>query len=308
MKLSLRLVAVAIVFLSLTSCEKFEDPSWRTEIEASTMLDVAYGSDPKHKMDVYLPPNRTTNSGIIILVHGGSFIGGDKRELETQARYLAISGYAVLNINYRLVNSNGIYNNPRQRITSGVKVSDQVADVALAVNYALAHAKEWVVSSKRVAMVGHSAGATLSLLYAYNDVNNNKVKAVANLAGALDLVFTNVDNWESYPQYLFEAGLRFTGQEVSLESEVAYKNISPLYVANARKKIPTINVFPQNNDVAGLPKQDIRTFSAFTEKLNTFEIPNEFVYVAGADHVFSKREDWILILEKSLSFFSKNMD
>lgn len=304
MKLSVKLVAVAVVLFFLSSCKKSVEPSWQSETEVAMMSDVAYGSDPKQTMDVYLPPNRTTNTGVIILVHGGSFIGGDKKELTSQAKYLAASGYAVLNVNYRLVNSAELYNVPRQKQISNIKISDQVTDMALVVDYALSHAKEWVVSRSRVAMVGHSAGATLSLLYAYNDINTNKVKAVSNLAGALDLVFTNVPNWEFYPPYLFEAGLRFTGAEVSLESKTAYENISPLFVANDKRPVPTLNVFPQNNDVAGLPKQDLTTFRNFTDKLNNLKIPNEFVFVAGANHVFSKADDWQLILDKSVNFFN----
>lgn len=304
MKLSVKLVAVAVVLFFLSSCKKSVEPSWQSETEKAEISDVAYGSDPKQTMDVYLPPNRTTNTGVIILVHGGSFIGGDKKELTSQAKYLAASGYAVLNVNYRLVNSAELYSVPRQKQISNIKISDQVTDMALAVEFALSNAKEWVVSRSRVAMVGHSAGATLSLLYAYNDINTNKVKAVSNLAGALDLVFTNVPNWESYPPYLFEAGLRFTGAEVSLESKTAYENISPLFVANDKRPVPTLNVFPQNNDVAGLPKQDLTTFRNFTDKLNDLKIPNEFVFVAGANHVFSKTSDWQLILDKSVNFFN----
>jgi len=307
MKFSANLIAVTLVLFFLASCKKSVEPSWKSEAQTSLLVDVAYGPDPKQTMDVYLPPNRTTNTSVIILVHGGSFIGGDKRELASQAKYLAASGYAVLNVNYRLVNSAGLYNIPRQKQMSSIKISDQVADMALAVEYALANVQNWVVSKNRVAMVGHSAGATLSLLYAYNDVNANKVKAVSNLAGALDLVFTNVPNWQSYPPYLFEAGLRFTGAEVSLESKTAYENISPLFVANEKRPVPTLNVFPQNNDVAGLPKQDFTTFRNFTDKLNGLKVPNEFVFVAGADHVFSKTDDWQLILDKSVDYFNKNL-
>lgn len=178
-----------IGLMLFSQCEKSDPPSFRVAAQAETMLNVSYGSDAWQTLDVYLPANRTTNTGIVILLHGGSFIGGDKNEFTAQAKYLASSGFAVLNVNYRLVDGNGLFSQPLPvHRESAIKIKDQVADVGAVVDYALAHAKEWVVSGNRLALVGHSAGATLGLLYGYDAKNNGKVKAIANLAGALDKI------------------------------------------------------------------------------------------------------------------------
>ena len=301
--------ANVVVLLLFSGCEKSEEPAYQIEATAKTMLDVAYGTDSKQKMDVYLPANRTSNTGIIVLVHGGSFIGGDKSELTTQAKYLATSGYAVINVNYRLVDGTGLLTqqNPT-RIESAVKVKDQVTDVNAIVDYAIAHAKEWVTNADRIVLIGHSAGASLSLLYSYDQKNTQKVKAVANLAGALDLVFTNIPNWQFYPPALFEAGYRYTGFELAVANEQEYKNISALSVANADRKVPTFNVLPSNNDIQGLPKQDIVTYNAFTAKLNELKVPNQFFYMAGTDHNFSQSGKWQLALDASVKYFNLALD
>ncbi len=304
-----------IVFLNIAfllffaSCEKSDPPAYQVEDEAKTMLDVAYGTDPKQTMDIYLPANRTSNTGIIILVHGGSFIGGDKNELNNQAKYLATSGYAVLNVNYRLVNGAGLLTqtNP-PRLESNVKVKDQVTDINAVVDYALTNAKQWVTNADRIVMIGHSAGASLSLLYSYDQRNTNKVKAVSNLAGALDLVFTNIPNWQFYPLVLFEAGYRYTGFEVKTENETYYKEISALSVANADRKVPTLNVLPENNDLQGLPKQDIATYNIFRARLNELKVPNEFYYVVGANHSFSQTGKWQQVLDASVFYFNTTLD
>ena len=299
----------AAMLLVIVGCKKNDPPAYQMEAEAKTMLNVAYGNDSKQKMDVYLPPNRTSNTGIIILVHGGSFIGGDKNELATQARYLAISGYAVINVNYRLVDGTGLLTqqNP-SRIESTVKIKDQVTDISSIVDYAIANAKDWVVNSDRIVLIGHSAGASLALLYSYDLRNDNKVKAVSNLAGALDLVFTNIPNWQFFSPALFEAGYRYTGFELAVANEQQYKDISALNVANADRKIPTLNVLPSNNDIQGLPKQDITTYNAFTAKLNELKVPNQFFYVSGADHNFSQDGKWQEVLVASLDFFNTALD
>jgi acetyl esterase/lipase len=300
--------SLALVFV-FTGCEKNDPPAYQVEAEAKTMLDVSYGTDPKQTMDIYLPANRTSNTGIIILVHGGSFIGGDKNEFNSQAKYLATSGYAVLNVNYRLVNGAGLLTQTTPpRLESTVKVKDQVTDMNTIVDYAIANAKEWVTNAERIVMVGHSAGGSLSLLYSYDQRNNNKVKAVSNLAGALDLVFTNIPNWQFYPPALFEAGYRYTGFEIKTENETYYKEISALSVANADRKVPTLNVLPENNDLQGLPKQDIATYNIFRARLNELKVPNEFYYVVGANHFFAQTGKWQQVLDASVFYFNTTLD
>lgn len=304
-----RVFSVLFIFLILfASCKKIEKAAYQTEVEAKFISNLAYGEHAKQVMDVYLPPNRTSNTPLIIFVHGGSFIGGDKNVYNTQAEYLAASGYAVLNVNYRLVDAIGLYQAPPKHLLSAIKVKDQVIDMGKIVDFAIAHSKEWVLSSKRIAMVGHSAGATLALLYAYGDKNTNKVKAVSNLAGALDMVFTNDPNWQFQLPLVFEGGYRLTGFEISVANEQYFKEISPLNVVNSVKNISTLNVFPENNYVPGLPLQDILTYNAFTNKLNKLNLKNEFFFVEGADHGFTQVETWQLILDKTVAYFNGNLN
>ncbi|MFI5452069.1 alpha/beta hydrolase [Pedobacter sp. UC225_61] len=298
-----------LMLMLFIACEKVEQPSYQTKAEAQLITDLAYGNDPKQTMDVYLPPNRTSNTSVIIFVHGGSFIGGDKNDYKAHAIYLANCGYAVLNVNYRLVNGTGLSETRLEppHIESEVKIKDQVNDVATVVDFAIAHAKEWVVSNKRIAIAGHSAGGTLALLYSYDARNTNKVQAVSNMAGALDLVFTNVSNWQFYPRYVFEGGFRYTGFDISIANEKYYKEISPLFTATENKRISTINIFPQNNEVMGLPNQDLATFDRFTTRLDELKVPNEFLYVSGADHNFSQTGKWQLVLDSTVAYFNKNI-
>jgi acetyl esterase/lipase len=111
-----------IILLFFATCRKDETPLFQTAAKAETLLDVSYGSDPMQKMDVYLPINRTSNTNVIIFIHGGSFIGGDKSEFNSQAKYLAARGYAVLNVNYRLVNATGLNDIPPLHQLSAVKL------------------------------------------------------------------------------------------------------------------------------------------------------------------------------------------
>ena len=63
--------------------------------------NVAYGTDPRQKMDVYLPADRNRDSTrLIVVIHGGGWNNGDKSQLtqyitELQKR---LPGYAFANI------------------------------------------------------------------------------------------------------------------------------------------------------------------------------------------------------------------
>lgn len=305
------LAALAFLIIISSSCKKDSADVVNPKIvtEAKTLLNVSYGNHGSRIMDVYLPTNRTANTSVVVFVHGGSFIGGDKSDFTTFVKELVRNDYAVVNINYRLVDATGLEDSPTKHKLSEVLVKDQVVDVGLAVDYVLAHAKEWQISESKVALAGHSAGATLSLLYAYGNQNANKVKVVANLAGSLDQTFSDIPFiiYLSLPSYILEAGYRYTGYEAVVANEAHYKAISPLYVANANQKIPTLNVFPENNAVGLLPKQGRSTFDAFTTKLNSLSIPNKFVMVAGADHEFSKMGNFDVVLNETMAYFNANL-
>lgn len=304
----LRLAGVVVIALAaFSSCEKAPEPAYQTEQHPKIMLDVSYGNDPKQKMDVYLPSNRSTNTSIVIFVHGGSFIYGDKNDFSSFSRYLAASGYAVANINYRLVDATGLYNDPTLHKESSVKVEDQVDDVSAAVDFVIKNAKSWVASNRRIAIAGHSAGGTLALLYGYDARNMHKVQAISNIAGALDLVYTNYPSWQTLPPYVLESGFRFTGAKVEEGTEQHYKNISPMYAANKNQQIPTLNIFPEYNYVDGLPRQDVYTYYDFNATLGQLGVPNEFLFLNGADHNLSKEAHQLTALQATIAYFNKNI-
>ena len=302
-------IALVLLFLG-TSCKKdapvITDPVLK--VEAQTLLDVSYGSNPFQKMDVYLPANRSSITSVIVFVHGGSFISGDKSDFTALVKELVRANFAVLNVNYRLVDASGLFDTPVKHMESVVKIKDQVTDISSIVNFALSKAKEWQVSETKLALAGHSAGATLSLLYGYDALNTNKVKAIANLAGALDQTFLDIPfyNFLLPPAYL-EAGYRYTGYDVGPTTDPYYRAISPLYVANAGQKIPTLTIFPELNDVNGLPKQNRATFDAFTSKLTSLGVPNKFVQVAGANHEFSKAGNIDIVLKETVDYFNATL-
>ncbi|GAB3503381.1 acetyl esterase/lipase [Amycolatopsis cihanbeyliensis] len=88
-----------------------------------------------------------------VWVHGGGFVAGHRDELPGVDRWLADRGYPVFDIDYRLAPP------PRWR--------DASQDVACALAWVAEHAAEYQVAPDRIALVGGSAGGSLSLNVAY---------------------------------------------------------------------------------------------------------------------------------------------
>ncbi len=105
---------------------------------------------PGQKMDVYLPAQ--VGPGVLV-VHGGSWARGSRKEFTALNAYLRDQGYFVASLDYRLA--------PAHPYPAACEDLDQAYD------YVRQHAAELRVDPTRLAWLGRSAGAHLALLQAY---------------------------------------------------------------------------------------------------------------------------------------------
>ena len=128
-------------------------------------------------MDTYLPAGRQTDTTkMIILVHGGAWIEGDKSDFNSFVTVLKqrLPGYAIANINYRLANTGGNY------------FPTQENDMKAAINFLVEKTNDYHISQKFV-LLGASAGAHMALLQAYK-YSTPKIKAVVNFFAPSEMV------------------------------------------------------------------------------------------------------------------------
>ncbi len=120
---------------------------------APTHTDLAYGDiSATQKLDLYLP---TTGSGpypVVIMVHGGGFMFGDKSDGMglTGVDQLLAEGYAVASINYRLSGES--------------KYPSQIHDAKAAVRFLRANAGAYNLDPQKFGAWGASAGGNLVAL------------------------------------------------------------------------------------------------------------------------------------------------
>jgi acetyl esterase/lipase len=106
-------------------------------------------------VDVYLPRG-SVSRGTLLLIHGGGFVSGDKRDLTGLGPLLHQTdrGWGVVVVNYRLA-----------RVGQGVHpFPTALQDVADAVRWVRDHGRSVGLDPARVVAAGHSAGGTLAAL------------------------------------------------------------------------------------------------------------------------------------------------
>ncbi|MCS7193296.1 MAG: alpha/beta hydrolase, partial [Armatimonadetes bacterium] len=65
--------------------------------------NLIYGSNERNELDLFLPKGESKNlRPAVLVIHGGAWRSGDKRQLRTIAELFARRGYVAAAINYRL--------------------------------------------------------------------------------------------------------------------------------------------------------------------------------------------------------------
>jgi len=250
---------VFIALLLVTGACKKSDKE--ENLAAEVKVDVSYGVNAKNTMDVYLPANRGSATKTIILVHGGFWMGGDKNDFTEYAKLLQGSGFAVVNMNYRLTGT-----------AENIRVGDQQNDIKAAVSFVSQNAADWNVGSDKFAMMGASAGAHLALLYTYANNIDSKVKTVISVAGPANLTDTRNVNLQ------FAGVVQALVGANPLVNPQAFADASPYYKAGASSK-STLIVHGRNDAVVPVHQaQDLKL------KLDGFQVKNELIIYEGVGH------------------------
>ena len=126
------------------------------KLPAPIGLDITYipgSKDSKHKFDLYSPTSPKPQGGypLIIYVHGGGFVRGDKFGNEDSLATILSGldkGYMVAAVNYRLGGTD--------------KAPAQIVDVKAAIRHLKANAAQYGFNPDRIALFGVSAGASIA--------------------------------------------------------------------------------------------------------------------------------------------------
>lgn len=216
----IRVLVLACVLTGFVACKPDQIPPPSFPLVDTTLNNLSYGTDPAQKLNLGLPAVRNSQTPLVVVVHGGGWVIGDKSEVQFLLTGLKQRGYAVANINYRLTT-----NNP-----DNYKM--QLDDLDSAIQYCFRNASYYSFNTQKIYLVGHSAGAHLALALSYTRNASGKIKAVASLAGPTDLFNLAYYNTITYGPVL-TTYLGVSLLPVTPATEQRYKACSPQYQASA---------------------------------------------------------------------------
>src|SRR5579864_788671 len=112
--------------------------------------DLAYGSDPRQKLDLYVPDGLKANAPVLLFFYGGFWQSGSKVLYLYLGQAFASEGIVVAVADYRLY--------PQ------VRYPEFLRDGAAAFAYVQAHAAQYGGDPTRIFVAGHSAGAYIAVM------------------------------------------------------------------------------------------------------------------------------------------------
>ncbi|CAN8141691.1 Alpha/beta hydrolase [uncultured Thiomicrorhabdus sp.] len=123
------------------------------QVSAQTFKDIAYGTDDKQTLDIYVPDGKPPVDGfpVHVFVHGGAWNIGDKSTVKLRhATAYNKQNIILLSVNYRLAPDN--------------KFPDFVEDIALASAWIHRNIGRYGGNQNAMLLSGHSAGAHMVAL------------------------------------------------------------------------------------------------------------------------------------------------
>jgi arylformamidase len=152
------------------------------------VLDLAYGSDPRHRMDLFPAPNAL---GTLVFIHGGYWRSLDKGLFSWLAASWVAAGVSLAMPNYRLA--------PQ------VRIDDIVDDVIAATNFLFREGAKHGVATDRVVVSGHSAGGHLTAALFATEAKRLEFDAARIVGG---VPFSGVFDFEPILQFKFNSDFK----------------------------------------------------------------------------------------------------
>ncbi len=244
-------LAIGVGLEKLVNLEP-EVPSTIEEIK-----DIEYKNvDGKSlQLDIYKPKNLTEKVPLLVFIHGGGWRSGKRQDYLVYLIDYAEKGFITATVSYRL-KKDSIY-------------PAAVEDVMDAVDFIFKNGDTYGYDTTRIALVGGSAGAHLSLMAAYQWENprasenrpKHRVKAVVDIYGPVDMTTPYAQT-----QYMVTD---FIGHPYTEKPEL-YWEASPAKYLN--KDLPPTLILQGTSDNL-LPPSQSDTLHARLERLG---VPNVY--------------------------------
>lgn len=224
----------------------------------------ASGFDFWHALDICEPATPSSSPlPVLLFIHGGSFIAGNKGDFESDCQTAAAMGMTGVTINYRLVgtSNNGIY--------------VELNDAQLAVRWLKSNATTYNIDPNKICAWGDSAGGYFSAaLGVWSDIKaGDKASLFSNISPKVACVVDNSGPVD------FLTYLKITASTTQ-DTIDAYKAASPLYSVDSTSA--PMYITQGTNDTLVSPTNSQELYAA----LQAAGVPSTLIMYNGG-HVFT---------------------
>lgn len=143
--------------------------------------DVAFGPDPRHRLDIYSPDVSARQAPVMMFIYGGGWDNGSKSDYAFVGHAFASRGFVTVIADYRLV--------PQVRFPAFVD------DGALAVKWVQDTIARHGGDGRTIHLSGHSAGAYNAMMLALDGrflaragARRGAIRSVSGLSGPYDFL------------------------------------------------------------------------------------------------------------------------
>ena len=210
----------------------------------------------------YYPSQTAGRRPCVIVVHGGSWKGGDSRQLPELNSHLVKSGYHVASVSYRLAPQ---HNSPAQ-----------YEDVKDAIVYLRNHSNEFNIDTNNLVLLGRSAGGQLALLAAY-ELQDKGIKGVISYYGPADMIWGYKNPANPWVYNSCEVLEDYMGGSYE-ELPENYKESSPIEFVS-QNTVPTLLIHGKNDVLVAYGHS-----TRLADKLKQYGIPHYFLSLPWATH------------------------
>ena len=219
------------------------------------VADMAYGNDPRQKLDMYIPLNIQEPAPVVVFFYGGNWNSGARNDYQFIGEALASRGIVAIVADYRLF--------PQVRYPRFIE------DSAHAVAWTIKEVQRYGGDPKHVYLMGHSAGAYNAAMVALDprwlaarSMTPAAIRGWIGLAGPYD--FIPITNEDTRPVFMYPS----TPPESQPINHVSSKAPPALLIASHKDEL----VDP------------VRNTGGLTEKLRGVGVAVTEVYFENTSH------------------------
>ncbi|KAI8379508.1 Alpha/Beta hydrolase protein [Radiomyces spectabilis] len=183
-----------------------------------------------NELDLYVPPNANQCTPLLVFIHGGAWRSEDKADHAQLAMYLAVQGYTVAVVNYRL----SLRNHPHEQ--PEVQHPDHIDDILDAIHYLIqTPPRSAVYDTTNIHLIGHSCGAHMAMMIILDPASCLKsIRGVIGADGIYDIPLL-LQTFPDYTDFIEQAFGTDTSQFVHASpiSKFAQHRLPPVLIVHS---------------------------------------------------------------------------